>query len=189
MGPYLHISCLAWSYIPMVIQSGECNILNQLLELLIAGNKICLTVNLDQPDTWKANRACWVSSCPTNWRKTNSNNNADNEPLAPLALPPPWLLFCLLQTGRSDPLWLCDPPACLLCSSPPAGPAHLASSLPEHSENYIKKTKTKTNKNKKQKHRQCSLYRAVYALLFREGCTCAMSLSNFSRAFLQLMNV
>lgn len=58
MGLYLHISCLALSYILMVSQSGECNILNQLLELLIAGNKICLTVNLDQTDTKKANRTC-----------------------------------------------------------------------------------------------------------------------------------
>lgn len=48
---YLYISCLALAFFPVVSQGGKCHILNQLLESLIAGNKICLTVNLHHTDT------------------------------------------------------------------------------------------------------------------------------------------
>lgn len=47
---YLHISCLALGFIPVVSQGGQRHILNQLLELLITGNKVCLTVHLHQTD-------------------------------------------------------------------------------------------------------------------------------------------
>lgn len=45
-------------------------------------------------------------------------------------LPPPSLRLVSPQTGRSDPLWLFDPPACWLCSSLLSGPAHVASFQP-----------------------------------------------------------
>lgn len=51
MGLYLYISCLALAFLPVVSQGGKCHILYQLLELLIAGNKICLTVYLYHPHT------------------------------------------------------------------------------------------------------------------------------------------
>lgn len=47
---YLQISCLAFAFVLVMSQGGKCNIFYQLLELLIAGNKICLTVDLHQTD-------------------------------------------------------------------------------------------------------------------------------------------
>lgn len=43
---YLHVSCLAFGLILVVSQGGQRHILHQLLELLIAGNKVRLTVHL-----------------------------------------------------------------------------------------------------------------------------------------------
>lgn len=43
---YLYISRLTLSFISVVGQGGKCHILNQLLELLIACHKVCLTVYL-----------------------------------------------------------------------------------------------------------------------------------------------
>lgn len=45
---YLHISALALCFIPVVSHGCKRHLLNQLLELLIAGNEVCLTVNLHQ---------------------------------------------------------------------------------------------------------------------------------------------
>ena len=58
MGSYLHISCLSLAFFLVVSQGGKGHIFNQLLELLIAGNKICLTVNLYQTDKMNDNRYC-----------------------------------------------------------------------------------------------------------------------------------
>lgn len=51
MHPYLYISRLTLSFISEVGQGGKCHILNQLLELLIACHKVCLTVHLHQKQT------------------------------------------------------------------------------------------------------------------------------------------
>lgn len=53
MHPYLYISRLTLSFISEVGQGGKCHILNQLLELLIACHKVCLTVHLHQKQTNK----------------------------------------------------------------------------------------------------------------------------------------
>lgn len=50
---YLNVSWLALGFIPVVSQGGKRHILNQLLELLISGNKVCLTVNLHQTNQEK----------------------------------------------------------------------------------------------------------------------------------------
>lgn len=52
---YLHISFLALGSILVVSQSSKRHILDQLLELLITSNKVCLTVNLHQEDKRRDN--------------------------------------------------------------------------------------------------------------------------------------
>lgn len=48
MWVYLDIAGLALGFIPVVSQGGKCHSFNQLLELVITGYKVGLTVNLHE---------------------------------------------------------------------------------------------------------------------------------------------
>lgn len=133
---YLYVSILTLSFIPMVIQSSKCHILHQLLELLIVGNEVCLTV--------------YLHHAVNKGKRCHSNVSNKDDALMMLitscmASPPPSPQLYFPQTHRSDRLWLCGPPACLLCSSPPSEPAHVATSLPERSTYYNNITVSELN--------------------------------------------
>lgn len=152
---YLHVSRLRPIFLLVVIQSGERHVFHQLLELLVSGHEVCLTVDLHPRH-----------------KQLETGQRGHRMLDAALVSPPPSLQPIPPQTHRSDPLWLCGPPACWLCSSLPSEPVRAASFQPAGGWTAL------------------TLKLCLWVKLWSCWCnTWAGSLSNFSRAFLQLMKV
>lgn len=108
--------CWAGLVLLVVSQGGQGHVLYQPLELVISGHKISLTVDLSTPEKWRS----WLT---TRGGHGVAESNKVGSPLL-------WRRLDLFSTHRWAPGWLCGPPACWLCSSPPSGPVHGATVLP-----------------------------------------------------------